>query len=75
MNDEQIVELWTMLENYIDKKHLEICVERYLDMIVDFGADDETVKNCLGHSTALDNAINYYFDIDELDSYDDDDWD
>ena len=74
MNEEQIVEFWTMFENYIDKKQINLCVEKFVDMIVDFGADDETLKSCLGHSTVLDQAIYYYFDMDEEDSYNDD-WD
>jgi hypothetical protein len=74
MTEEQIVEFWTMFENYIDKKQMNLCVEKYVDMIIDFGVDDQTLKGCIGHSTILDSAIYYYFEMDEDDEYNED-WD
>jgi hypothetical protein len=74
MNEEQIAEVWTLFKEYIDKKQIEIVAEKFIDLIVDQGADDETIKACLGHDSVLDSAIDYYLDLDN-DPYDDDEWD
>ncbi len=75
MTEDQIVELWSMFENYIEKKHMNLCVEKFIDIVVDFGADDETLKSCLGHSQNLDHAIYYYLDLDDDEENYNDEWD
>ena len=76
MEEEQIIDIWNMFKEYLDKKHLETASERFVDLMADFGTSDETFNNCLGNDYSLDHAINYYLDIDEKDVLDDeDDWD
>jgi len=77
MDESQIVDVWTTLKEYFDKKHLEISAERYVDLMADYGVSDETFKDCFGHCTYLDNAIKYYLDLETGDGYDDDidEWD
>jgi hypothetical protein len=66
MNDEeQIVEIWNLFKPYIDKKQLNIIAEKFIDFLVDAGTHDETLTSCLGHSQSLDNAINYYLDLED----------
>ena len=76
MDDAQLVDVWMMFKEYLDKKHVEMAAERFVDLMADYGVSDETFKDCLGHDTALDFAINYYLDIDEEDVLDEDEeWD
>ena len=76
MEEEQIVDIWNMFKEYLDKKHVEMAAERFVDLMADFGTADEAFVNSLGHDSALDAAINYYLDIDEEDVLDEDlDWD
>jgi hypothetical protein len=76
MDDTQIVDTWTMFKEYLDKKHIEMAAERFVDLLADFGTEDHVLKECLGSDYALDNAINYYLDIDEDDALEEElDWD
>ena len=74
MNESQIVEIWTLFKEYVDKKNVDIAAERFIDLLADYGVGDDTLTSALGTDGALDQAINYYLDIDEdLDDYDE--WD
>ena len=76
MDESQVVEVWTMFKEYIDKKHIEQAAERYIDLCADYGISDEALQNALGNDSALDYAINYYLDIDSEDVLDEElDWD
>ena len=74
MTEEQIVEVWSLIKEYIDKKQIEIAAEKYVDMLADYGVGDDTLTSILGSSGSLDEAINYYLDSDE-DADDDEDYD
>tara|TARA_B110000503_G_scaffold66669_1_gene104631 strand:- start:299 stop:526 length:228 start_codon:yes stop_codon:yes gene_type:complete len=74
MNEEHISDIWTMFKEYVDKKHIEMAAEKYVDLLADYGVSDETFKEVLGHDSALDSAIQYYLDIDN-DTDDEEDWD
>jgi hypothetical protein len=75
MNDEQIVDVWNLFKNYLDKKHIETAAERFVDLLADYGVDDITFKECLGSENNLDQAISYYLDDDvDEDNYNDE-WD
>ena len=76
MNEEQIADIWMTFKEYLDKKHIEMAAERFIDMLADYGVSDETFKECFGHCTYLDSAIKYYLEMDDyyLDS-DEDEWD
>tara|TARA_A100001035_G_scaffold276654_1_gene272074 strand:+ start:598 stop:822 length:225 start_codon:yes stop_codon:yes gene_type:complete len=73
MDEQQIADIWSVFKDNIDKKQIEICAERFVEVCADFGADDEAFKSALGSCNYLDNAIYYYLDIDEDD--DDYEWD
>jgi len=75
MDESQIADVWTTLKEYLDKKHIEMAAERYVDLMADYGVSDETFKDSFGHCSYLDNAIKYYLDIDTGDGYEEDDWD
>ena len=74
MNEEQISDVWTLFKEYLDKKHIEMAAERYVDLCADYGVGDDTLQDCLGIDSALDSAISYYLDLDNEDN-DDEDWD
>jgi len=73
MDERQISDVWMMFKEYLDKKHIETAAERYVDLLADYGVDDETFQSALGTDSNLDYAITYYLDLDE-DPYDDE-WD
>ena len=76
MDESQIVDIWTVFKDSIDKKNIEVVAERFVDVCADYGADDEHFKNALGHCNDLDAAIYYYLDIDNDVTEDDEeeDW-
>jgi len=71
MDENIIVDLWLVFKEYADKKNLEIAAEKFIDLLADYGVSDETLKDALGNDQYLDNAINYYLDLDEDN---DEDW-
>jgi hypothetical protein len=73
MNEQQIGDVWTLFKEYVDKKQIEIVAEKFVDLLADYGVDDQVFKEALGVDADLDAAIGYYLDID-TDS-DDEDWD
>jgi hypothetical protein len=75
MNEEQIIDVWDLFKEYLDKKHTDIVAEKFVDLLADYGVSDETLTSVLGNDAMLDAAINYYLDID-ADIYDEEeDWD
>jgi hypothetical protein len=76
MNEEQIADIWNLFKPYLDKKHVEMASEKYVDLLADYGVDDITFKELLGNDKDFDAAIQYYLDEDDLDAvYEDEDWD
>lgn len=71
MEESHIIEIWHMFKEYLDKKNLDIAAERYVDLMADYGVQDEVFTSALGSDAALDHAINYYLDL-ENDDVDDD---
>lgn len=76
MNENQIADIWLLFKEYIDRKNLEAAAERFVDLLVDHGVPDKTLEHVVGHDDFLDDAIEYYLDdTDDLDSYEEDNWD
>jgi hypothetical protein len=76
MNEEQIADVWMMFKEYLDKKHIEMAAERFVDLLADYGISDETFQELIGTDAQLDSAINYYLDLDDEETYEDEeeDW-
>lgn len=68
MKETQIVEIWTLFKEYLDKKALEMVAEKYVDLLADYGIDDFILKEAIGADSDLDNAIGYYLEIDSTNS-------
>jgi hypothetical protein len=64
MKETQIVDIWSLFREYIDKKSLDLVAEKYIDLLADYGTDDLVLKEAMGVDNDLDNAISYYLDID-----------
>jgi hypothetical protein len=75
MDEEQIADIWVLFKEYLDKKQVEIVAEKYIDMLADYGVDDQQMKELFGIDALLDEAIGYYLDIDADNYIDDDEWD
>lgn len=72
MNEDFVTDLWDLFKNYLDKKHIELAAEKYVDILIDYGMDDIQLKAMLGNEKHLDAAIQYYLEMDQ-DDYDE--WD
>ena len=72
MNDEHIADIWMMFKSYLDKKHTEMAAEKFVDLMADYGVDDIIFKDLLGTDSALDTAISYYLDLDNVDDDEED---
>jgi len=75
MDSSQIIDIWNLFKEHTDKKHVETLAERFVDLLADYGVGDDVLKESLGTEDHLDAAINYYLDIDDELTADDDDWD
>jgi|TARA_X000000950_G_scaffold30789_1_gene33272 hypothetical protein len=76
MDEGQITDSWNLFKEYLDKKQIELVAEKYVDLLADYGVEDQTLIATLGSCPHLDNAINYYLDMDdELVADDEVDWD
>jgi len=59
MDENQIIDIWSVFKEYIDKKSVNDVAERYVDTLVDYGVSDLTLRDCLGQDNVLDEAIEY----------------
>jgi len=73
MDERQIVEVWTVFKEYLDKKQIHAAAERYVDLLCDMGVSEETFKEAIGSEAQLDDAICYYLDMDQSSDEDEDD--
>ena len=74
MDEDILVDLWTLFRPYLDKKQVEITAEKFVDLCADYGVSEETLTLSLGADSALDEAIKYYLDLDEEDNEDEEEY-
>jgi len=66
-----VVELWTFFKEYIDRKQpMDVIAEKFVDLLVDHGAEDDDLKDALGADDDLDKAITYCLEIGESEEED-----
>ena len=65
MNENQIADIWPLFKEYLDKKTLEIVVDRYVELMADYGVTDKVLAAAVGTDETLDKAIEYYLDENE----------
>ena len=64
LNETQVGDIWLNFVEYLDKKQLETCAERYIDLLADFGVSDRVLQAATGVDDILDQAIGYYLNDD-----------
>ena len=74
MDEDQIADIWNLFKNYLDKKQPELVAEKFVDLLVDYGVDDSTLKSSLGNDKLLDAAIQYYLEDEDEEDYEQE-WD
>ena len=73
LNETQVVDVWLLFSDYIDKKQTEAVAERYVELLADYGIRDKVLQAATGTDATLDQAILYYLE-DEDDCDDDSDY-
>ena len=73
LNEEQIGEVWTMFNEFIDKKNVDVAAEQFVDLLAEYGVSDSVLENAIGVDDDLDEAITYYLELDS--DTQEDDWD
>jgi len=64
----QLVEIWQLFKEYVDRKQsMDVVAEKFVDLMADYGVDDEEFQNALGADDDLDQAIQYYLDAESED--------
>jgi RecA/RadA recombinase len=64
----QLVEIWQFFKEYVDRKQsMDVVAEKFVDLMADYGVDDEEFQNALGADEDLDQAIQYYLDAESED--------
>ena len=71
LDSNKVIELWQFFKEYLDQKQIEVIAEKYVDLLADYGVPDEELQDAIGHDDNLDDAINYYLDVDNEDKHDD----
>lgn len=62
LNEDNIVDIWTGLKEFFDKKAIETVASKYVDILADNGVEDHVFKAAIGGDEDLDAAIEYYLD-------------
>ena len=62
LNEDNIVDIWTGLKEFFDKKAIETVASKYVDVLADNGVEDHVFKAAIGGDEDLDTAIEYYLD-------------
>ena len=75
MNEEFVADIWMLFKEYLDKKHIELAAEKYVDTLIDYGLADDQLQEMLGTDKHLDYAIQYYLEMDHQDIDDYNEWD
>ena len=71
LSGSHIVELWTFFKEYIDRKQpMDVIAEKFVDLLVDHGAEDDDLKDALGADDDLDKAITYCLEIEDSEEED-----
>jgi hypothetical protein len=73
LTEDNIIDIWTGLKEFFDKKALETVAGKYVDILADNGVQEHVFKAAMGGDEDLDAAIEYY--LDDSDGEEDEDLD
>ena len=48
MNEDFVADIWMLFKEYLDKKHIELAAEKYVDTLIDYGLADDQLQEMLG---------------------------
>ena len=65
MDSEQIIETWNLFSDYLPAKDKSVGASSYVALIMDFGASESDLKECMGNDDYLDTAILEIFEFDD----------
>ena len=65
MDSEQIIETWNLFSDYLLAKDKSVVASSYVALIMDFGASESDLKECMGNDDYLDTAILEIFEFDD----------
>ena len=66
-----LIDVWSLIKAYVPAKDKSVVAEKFVDIAMDNGVEDEELKELLGHDDELDEAIKYNLDIEEDEDYED----
>jgi len=78
LTEDNVIDIWTGLKEFFDKKAIETVASKYVDILADNGVSDHVFRAAIGGDEDLDEAIEYYLDEADDDievDYDSEDWD
>ena len=75
MNEDFVADIWMLFKEYLDKKHIELAAEKYVDTLIDYGLADDQLQEMLGTDKHLDYAIQYYLELDQNEKDEYNEWD
>ena len=65
-----LIDVWNLIKSYVPAKDRSIVAEKFVDIAMDNGIEDNDLQEMVGHDDDLDEAIKYNLDTDE-DDYED----
>jgi len=66
-----LIDVWSLIKSYVPAKDKSVVAEKFVDIAMDNGIEDEELKELLGNDDDLDEAIKYNLDIEEDEDYED----
>ena len=60
-----LIDVWGLIKSYVPSKDRSVVAEKFVDIAMDHGIEDEELKELIGHDDELDEAIRYNLDIEE----------
>ena len=71
METQMLIDVWGLIKSYVNAKDKSVVAEKFVDIAMDNGIEDEELKELMGHDEDLDEAIRYNLDIEEDEDYED----
>ena len=70
METQMLIDVWNLIKSYVPTKDKSVVAERFVDIAMDNGIEDQELEELIGHDDDLDEAIKYNLDVEE-DEYED----
>ncbi len=74
MKEDLIADIWNLMIEHIPEKSRKDVASDFVNTLLDYGIKDSTIESLLGIDPYLDDAISYSIDGEEIEDYDDDNY-